>query len=477
MNHAAEHPVPPLHVWGRRLWRVLAATILLLVVLRIGWGMLWRHRLHAAEAQMRAAGTWVDGPRVITAQNADEHWSLLLQAAKLASTRPTSTPIGHTQGLSLNDWAELSDAAALSLARRARMVWEQTPRQPTRVALAVVDFKGYWELQDALSEGAIRKQSGGDEAEAIRRLRDVVHIAESLYGNGGVVDVAMAGYLDLALASSVQRSVAGLGGALDPVVRRELELLLADLRNETPIEHAVDSVPCWRQPVFEWTDTTAASYGFGPILAPLAERTKARWAAYVARLSKAARAEDLSEAWRVMPPSTWEFDFEGWHYRWDSFPKMPHDWPTPTPWLRLDWGQDGEAVKPERLSKTITGLFESRMARRSMATAIAVHLFRADHGRWPTSLQQLVPAYLQSVPIDVCFGGGATMQYVVLPDARFPAGQRPVFYFANQTPIQMGADGLPVDIHQSRASEPDEPIYGHTQSLRQYRDLARLSSP
>ncbi|MFI5377664.1 MAG: hypothetical protein ACHRHE_00030 [Tepidisphaerales bacterium] len=429
---------------------------------------------------------------MITAENADEHWSLLLRAARLASTRPGWPDAGdyiQPESMSQSKWieahhkVEASDAAVLSLARRARVVWEQSSHKPspetgTAVPVNVTDC---WRLREAIAEGAIYSQSRGDQAEAIRRLRDLVHTAASLYRNGGLGDVMMGVYFDRSTTLSIHYSVAGLAGVSDPEVRRELESLLAELCDETPLQRAVDAVPCWRQPVFDCTDVNAAGNGFNRLLAPLANRTKARWAIYVSRMSEAAQAESLPAARRAMPLSTWVPMVEGWHYMWEGFPRMPSGHPpTLIRWLYLDWVSNDDNRGPEDLSPIITLLFESRMARRSAAAAIAVHLFRADAGRWPVNLEQLVPAYLPSVPIDICAGDSATMQYLVLQDSRFPAGQRPVLYYADQTPIRMGIDGLPADIHRHLPSQPDWPLYrplGYAQQYRQYRDLARLSSP
>jgi len=51
--------------------------------------------------------------------------------------------------------------------------------------------------------------------------------------------------------------------------------------------------------------------------------------------------------------------------------------------------------------------------RRMAAVALAVRLYRADHaGRWPDSLEQLVPDYLPSVPSDPFAAGGRPLRYL-----------------------------------------------------------------
>jgi hypothetical protein len=51
--------------------------------------------------------------------------------------------------------------------------------------------------------------------------------------------------------------------------------------------------------------------------------------------------------------------------------------------------------------------------RRMAAVALAVRLYRADHaGRWPESLDELVPAYLPLAPIDPFAAGGRPLHYL-----------------------------------------------------------------
>ena len=52
------------------------------------------------------------------------------------------------------------------------------------------------------------------------------------------------------------------------------------------------------------------------------------------------------------------------------------------------------------------------------ATALAIRLYQLDHGRRPTTLADLVPAYLPAVPLDPFAADGRTVSY--LPDAPTP---------------------------------------------------------
>jgi hypothetical protein len=59
-------------------------------------------------------------------------------------------------------------------------------------------------------------------------------------------------------------------------------------------------------------------------------------------------------------------------------------------------------------------LCRHRTALRSAAAALAAERFRRDHGRWPESLEEMVPHYLDRVPLDPA--DGMSLRYRRLPD-------------------------------------------------------------
>jgi hypothetical protein len=80
------------------------------------------------------------------------------------------------------------------------------------------------------------------------------------------------------------------------------------------------------------------------------------------------------------------------------------------------------------LIRSLTMGWTGEADRRVAAIALAIRLYRADHLRWPSSLRELVPAYLREVPADP-FSPGAPIGYVVRKGAA-PGGQdRPLLYF------------------------------------------------
>jgi hypothetical protein len=76
----------------------------------------------------------------------------------------------------------------------------------------------------------------------------------------------------------------------------------------------------------------------------------------------------------------------------------------------------GTQVSPWFASE-LASLFEVLARRRLAGTALAVALYRADHdGRWPESLEALVPEYLREVPQDLLARNAAPIRYRAAPE-------------------------------------------------------------
>jgi hypothetical protein len=82
---------------------------------------------------------------------------------------------------------------------------------------------------------------------------------------------------------------------------------------------------------------------------------------------------------------------------------------------------------PQFTSSTATIITET-LQRRIAAVTIAVGLFSHDHGRFPATLQELVPDYLPAVPMDPRNEDRTPLGYVLAED-----GRRPVLYSAGDT--------------------------------------------
>jgi hypothetical protein len=79
------------------------------------------------------------------------------------------------------------------------------------------------------------------------------------------------------------------------------------------------------------------------------------------------------------------------------------------------------------LSRYVEVEWRNVAGRRMAAVALAIRLYRGDHGHWPATLLELVPAYLDSVPTDP-FITGAPIGYVIRQHALPDGSDRPMLY-------------------------------------------------
>jgi hypothetical protein len=76
--------------------------------------------------------------------------------------------------------------------------------------------------------------------------------------------------------------------------------------------------------------------------------------------------------------------------------------------------------------------------RRLAATALAARWCASEHGgQFPQSLDELVPTYLPSVPIDLMAAGGKALRYVPAP--------RPLLYSVGDNGADDGGSTAPLD--------------------------------
>jgi hypothetical protein len=95
------------------------------------------------------------------------------------------------------------------------------------------------------------------------------------------------------------------------------------------------------------------------------------------------------------------------------------------------------------LDRAVNVHFRGGADRRLAATALAIMLYRGDHGgSFPKTLAELVPKYLPTVPSDPLSNPGATIGYVADPE-------RPRVYSVGENGIDDG--GTAPDEHKSKA--------------------------
>jgi hypothetical protein len=101
-----------------------------------------------------------------------------------------------------------------------------------------------------------------------------------------------------------------------------------------------------------------------------------------------------------------------------------------------------------------------KAGRRSAAIALAIRLYRLDHGDWPANLASLVPAYLPAVPADPYCASGAPIGYLIRKSSTPDGHDRPMLYFK-----LMG--------NPENAALPPTPSFDWNNVGPQWRDLSR----
>jgi hypothetical protein len=113
--------------------------------------------------------------------------------------------------------------------------------------------------------------------------------------------------------------------------------------------------------------------------------------------------------------------------------------------------------------------FRIRTERRMAAVSLAARLYQAEHGKWPPTLEALVPKYLPEVPRDALAPGAQPLRYVLIPGGRPDGADRPLVY-------SVGEDGVD-DTAAGTAKPPAVPNYSWARAADQWRDLSRWPPP
>jgi hypothetical protein len=108
------------------------------------------------------------------------------------------------------------------------------------------------------------------------------------------------------------------------------------------------------------------------------------------------------------------------------------------------------------------------------ALSLACHLFQYDHGRWPKSLDELVPKYIKQVPIDPWGDGKQTFAYALIKGGLPDGSDRPLLYDRDEGTdrlfYQLDRPAFEFERNEWKASN-------RSKHGGQFRDVARWSPP
>jgi len=508
---AAADPEPTVPYPSRFWWLTRLSLLGLLLAaalagLRGWWGWEARRRLDRELAPVIAAG-WpvraedaLPGP-VPDLENAAAYLQRAIAAEAFGNTPAASSysfpdypPFG-AQWETLAAKSVTMNAPVFPLVRKARdyrrFNWGTIFRRPV-IAILLPHLNNARQLANTVGDAAVYAHLHGDDAAALEMIRDLRHesagvevepfMVSHLVGVGieALADARLqviATGLTIAADEEVETAAgAGVGRAPlwatpnpapRPATRAQVRTLIAELLDE---RDAADKIQyAWAGERAMHLDMADWFGSMGPVVRPMFEHDALRMLAYDRALVDAAaeptwpaaRAR-LAAATAALAPTAPAPPIASMT-RWTTAPparRVPIDYTRLLSFNFLSGMTTGRA--------TGQSLFV-RAERRMGAVNLAAHLFRADRGRWPEALDELVPKYLPAVPRDPLAADDRPLGYVLAKAALPDGGDRPVVY-------SVGRDGVDQTMGNATAL-PKLPSFGWQQTADEWRDIARWAPP
>ena len=470
---------------SRRRWPrigMLPAVGLLLLsmlILRLAWGAWVGWQLERQLAQIRQRGEPADPSDLVfePVPDAENAWTIQRQAMAalvqgVESPRSSLLEYAHYPPYP-PEWHRLARASeqahqqAFARARQARTLLRVQIRKELDLKRPEDLFRQLnnvrW-LGNTLADAAVYANLQGRDAEAVERLLDLYHLARSVRHDEAMIGQLVAIGLDDLACTAIQIVGPGLrldGGSTDEHARPQaVRQLIGELLDERLVwEGFRKSLLIER--LFGMAMDERLAEGTVAI-GPLAARESIRRNHNSTIMIEAARLENKPDAFAVLS-----------RCRWDE----------PNPMRMGGLGSLFGAPEPEptiprysrwfnSFSANLSGFFERHFRnlahRRAAAVSLACQLYRADHGRYPDRLDDMVPKYLPSPPADPFHADGRAMGYTLLRGSLPDGGDRPIIYFG---------------VDESELAVGNTPQYEWIMDLRpgvaarQYRDVSRFAPP
>jgi hypothetical protein len=405
-------PIPPRYWWLRRILALTVAWIAFLVGVRLWWGWEADRRWEAAIARYRAAGQPAlradfAGAPISDEDNAAAYLRTAIEIMR--NSQPGATPVGPLREdaviLTVADEREI-----LELVRRAcaceRADWGEEYQRLESTELS--DLRA---LGQMLADMMGSEWRCGDGRAVIERAHDMLGLAEQTSAFGPLMPVEFVRIRTEALLCwRLQQALpvirAGLAEAKSesecvPASRAQITTLMSSLLDERGcqdywqramhgermrmLELASDPrrgilpllVSSWFLETCGFNMKLTYHRLAVALTSPIWTLFCVRAADVMTVFGEAVAAPSLPSASRPLHASqSADWSLRGLPYTLSVF-AVP-------------------AVTPSGLSTMFGALAQRRMA----ATALAMCLYEADHGRRPAALAELVPAYLPAVPVD-----------------------------------------------------------------------------
>jgi hypothetical protein len=330
------------------------------------------------------------------------------------------------------------------------------------------DAKG---LANVIADGAQYKQIKGEDVEAIDRLLDVLHIARSLREDEFLISQLVATGIDGMACNAGQMIGAGLRREETDAARARTKKKVVEL-----IGRLLDEAAAWeglRRSVnmerLGWIEFCRSTGEGTWLIRPLAERNLGRTLFNFDIVYAASECRNAPEVRAKLERCSWENPGVA-----DPFAQA----------MQSMFGGKGakeEKVLPRysrwfyMMKADPSGILERHFRviaeRRVTALALACQLYRIERGKWPARVDDLVPDYLSSVPIDPFRGDGGAVGYAISKNALRGGGDRPLVYYDPGGKVLL-APGEPTFGWVSNPRELREAGLREGLPVRQWRDLS-----
>jgi hypothetical protein len=431
--------------WAIRLGLAFGALVIIVPLSLFIWGMWEARQLDRELSAMRANGeptlvSDLDSPILGSNENCVPEFQAAAQIVqqKAVAYKAIDDLNGYFVSVRLplrEDEHKLIRAALDASAKAFPLVDSATTKPSVGLGLKVTspafmrlipNLTDDRALARALSYAAFDAQTNGDIADALRRSGQILSVARMADH-----DPSLVGHLvaigETALAAETIADVAADAGRraepLSPGARSEARKLIAELLDETDYEEGLRRAFRGERTM---TIDAAQSLARGKASAPMAAQLSVN-GLFRSRMARGF----LLRNGRVI---NWFYadllrSLEGTHdaatFR-AAYAKQPNN-PQRIPKVYVL----ANILIPS-VDRAVTVHFRGEAQRRLAATALAIMLYRADHGgAFPKTLRDLVPGYLPAVPSDPLSKPGATIGYVA-------DQQRPRIYSVGENGVDDG---------------------------------------
>lgn len=421
--------------WLHPFWFAVIPLLTILIA-RFIWDDRAQSRLDAAIAAVHARGEplLVSDFRDLNIPPEDDAAVLYMKAIMINGQRPAPTRLTTTQRRPQREFNNrddvaryLADARAyieevppiFTLARQARACTQADWKIRWRSPLIMVSNDhtyGLREIANNLRVAAFLSLEENNHADAIEYARDILHLARSIQRSNRTIAESYTASgisfraLDILQEASSELQISDDGPTFPttafPVPRSTVQSVIHDLLDDEPDrigwrnafigERAImyDTAQFLTDPNFVAMIGGPPTTRYNPLMWLIAPATKLDTCRYL---------EYSDRAITVISSPTW--------------PAGQRSLQPPPDRGILSAGRTLAQITPD-YALPIQMRFASLAHSRLTAIALAIRLYKLDHGQHPTNLADLVPEYLPTEPIDPFSTTSAPFQY--MPEGNWP---------------------------------------------------------